>query len=456
MVVTDLSASRIRFDVFDTADALASAVPWASADIAPADLARKAQWSLLLSHTDSTEAVYGATPNGAAPADVRLPAFLHLVVTRDGETPKESPSASSAAADSRAEGRKKVMLITRGTRGDVQPFVALARGLALHCNCEAMVVTELRWKDFVKKNGLGADEGGDLPRRIRFRPSGGDTTLKVQSRGARFAMTFGQHSDTLQALMLSRSEVEFFSSEGCCYYWAKKERPDFIVFGFTLTHIAMIISESLEIPIVGFTLQPTREIERREWNVRMLGDALEPLAAAVNGVEFQAFLQQAMERIPSPNTLNSLRISRGLLPCPADIDTEDRQTAELLRQNICKVVPISSELLPDQAVDGMKLTDFIFLHENPTQGAKELLREVEQFIEKNKKAGKAVVAMTFSSMPVGKRKMLQIAAELVRQEVACIVLAAGQPEAAKACCGMFYQNTFRMQQYSNRIVRMRT
>ena len=24
---------------------------------------------------------------------------------------------------------------------------------------EAMVVTELRWKDFVKKNGLGADEG---------------------------------------------------------------------------------------------------------------------------------------------------------------------------------------------------------------------------------------------------------------------------------------------------------
>ena len=35
------------------------------------------------------------------------------------------------------------MLITRGTRGDVQPFVALARGLALHCNCEADVAVGL-------------------------------------------------------------------------------------------------------------------------------------------------------------------------------------------------------------------------------------------------------------------------------------------------------------------------
>eukprot|EP00439_Symbiodinium_sp_Y106_P087010 s180_g38.t1 len=428
MVVTDLSASRLRFEVFDAADALASAVPWAFAEISPEDLSRKEKWSLLLSHTDSMEAVYGAPPRDAAPADVRRPAFLHLEVTSAGRAAKDAGPASAASAEADTQRRKKVMLITRGTRGDVQPFVALARGLALHCNCEAVVVTELRWKDFVKKNGLDRDAGGDLPARIRFRPSGGDTTLKVKTRGARLAMTIGQHSDTLQALMLSRSEVEFFSSEGCCYYWAQQEQPDFIVFGFTLTHIAMIISESLGIPIVGFTLQPTREIERREWNVRMLGDALEPLAAAVNGVEFQAFLQQAMERIPSPNTLNSLRISRGLLPCPADIDTKDRQTAELLRHKICKVVPISRELLPDQEVEGIKLTNFIFLRENPSQSARDLLSEVATFIKKAKAEGKAVVAMTFSSMPVGKKKMLQVAVELAKQNVACIVLAAGQPE----------------------------
>ena len=29
-----------------------------------------------------------------------------------------------------------------------------------------------------------------------------------------------------------------------------------------------------EIPIVGFTLQPTREIERREWNVRLLASMM--------------------------------------------------------------------------------------------------------------------------------------------------------------------------------------
>lgn len=35
----------------------------------------------------------------------------------------------------------------------------------------------------------------------------------------------------LQTLMFSRSEAEFFPSEGCCFYWAEKEKPDFIVFG---------------------------------------------------------------------------------------------------------------------------------------------------------------------------------------------------------------------------------
>ena len=40
-----------------------------------------------------------------------------------------------------------------------------------------------------------------------------------------------------------------------------QEKPDFIVFTFLLIHVAMIISEALEIPVVGFIFQPNREIE---------------------------------------------------------------------------------------------------------------------------------------------------------------------------------------------------
>ncbi|CAJ1386302.1 unnamed protein product [Effrenium voratum] len=131
------------------------------------------------------------------------------------------------------------MLITRGTRGDIQPFVALARGLILEQNCDVVFVTELPWKKFVK----AATE--DLPRgRLRFRPCGGDTSRRVSGDLARYVLSLGQQSVALQALVFSRSEVEFFPSEGCFFHWAWEERPTFIVFGFLLIHVAMIISEA--------------------------------------------------------------------------------------------------------------------------------------------------------------------------------------------------------------------
>ena len=53
------------------------------------------------------------------------------------------------------------------------------------------------------------------------------------------------------------------AGQGCCYFWANEERPDFIVFGFTMCHVAMILSEGLRIPIVGFICQPDHKIEAR-------------------------------------------------------------------------------------------------------------------------------------------------------------------------------------------------
>ena len=61
----------------------------------------------------------------------------------------------------------------------------------------------------------------------------------------------------MQTIMLAWAEREFFESEPAMFYWAEKLHPDLLLFGFTVTNIAMIISEALNIPLIGFILQPT-------------------------------------------------------------------------------------------------------------------------------------------------------------------------------------------------------
>ncbi|GBG28758.1 Sterol 3-beta-glucosyltransferase [Hondaea fermentalgiana] len=129
---------------------------------------------------------------------------------------------------------KHVMIITRGTRGDVQPFLALARELANRFNWMVTICSEFRYKDYIKKQALGLERGC-----IRFRISGGDTQKRVDSRISKWAINLS--SSTMQHIMLAFSEREFFDSEPALFYWAKTIKPDYLMFGFTLAAIAMII-----------------------------------------------------------------------------------------------------------------------------------------------------------------------------------------------------------------------
>lgn len=71
-------------------------------------------------------------------------------------------------------------------------------------------------------------------------------------------------SEVMQATMLARSEVEFFASglqlrkqpnltpkEPYIYHWASTMNPDVILYGFTMASIALLLCESLHIPIIG-------------------------------------------------------------------------------------------------------------------------------------------------------------------------------------------------------------
>lgn len=456
---------RVRFEVLDEHLAR-SELPLAFAEIDTLDLARHRSWRLLLSDPVSSEAIYGDDDDSPEVegrdnqphrgSRVRCPAFLQVhTEISGGLNPLPSSSSNAEALSSQvstgsagsAPGsptrRRRVMILTRGTRGDVQPFVALARGLIMHCNCQVTIVTELCWKQFIKAARIGLPE-----RTLLFRPSGGDTMRKVGEYLPRMVMRYGQHSDGLQALILSRCEVEFFPSEGCMYHWATRDeagellpfsaRPDLIVFSVTTVHIAMILSEALEIPITGFILQPRREIEPRADPQTLLHEAFAPLRQVLRGTEFNEALRQVMESVGGRWTLNELRTSRGLGACPRDIHTQNVAFEELTGQRVRMVVPVNRLFFHSQAEElersGFTLTDFIFLR----LGTDELDPVIEGFINEARSVGRRIVGITFSSMPVGERRLLEIAIEIStkcvppvdlvqdRHKPACIVLAGGQ------------------------------
>eukprot|EP00930_Biecheleria_cincta_P044248 TRINITY_DN30376_c0_g1_i1.p1 TRINITY_DN30376_c0_g1~~TRINITY_DN30376_c0_g1_i1.p1 ORF type:complete len:958 (-),score=122.45 TRINITY_DN30376_c0_g1_i1:47-2872(-) len=399
---------RLRFDVFDAEH---SVIGFAEIDAEELVKDNKTSWRLLLSSPRASD--YESPIYGKQGDNPRAPTFLKVSRKIHGDPDVPGPDLDYIAGCGerpRHEGRKRVMIMTRGTRGDIQPYIALARGLVQHENCEVTIVTELCWKKFVQENREDLPPGT-----IHFRPSGGNTTKQTGSATAIAALRLGQHLDTLQTIMLSKSEQNFFSSEGCCFFWAKEEQPDFIVFGFTVTHMAMIISEKLSIPLVGFFLQPDRQIKpRKVQKGEIVGALLGPVREKIAGVKANAIIAQVMQQIPDgAPALNELRTSRGLNPYPRHFQTEFLHYGELKAKKVPMLVPISPVACTREderewvTENGFELTDFIFLRKPQDK----LPSRIKDFIDRNKAKKRKIVAIAFSSMPVGENQILGIAAQ---------------------------------------------
>jgi hypothetical protein len=426
---------RLRFEVFE--EHRLSAQPFGFAEIDVLDLSQHTVWRLMLSDPAAENAIYGEKKEPAESGDkteplLRRPSFIQLrtsgmdfspvptffhparqpspVVVEDVPCPGHFPGCGWRRE--RIPGKKRVLIMTRGTRGDVQPFLALARGLAAEpFNCEVTFCTEIVWKQFVLDSRDGLP-----PHSLHFRPSGGNTIKQTQLPLTLRILKAGQHADSIQAVCLANSEQNFLSAEGCFFYWAWEEQPDFIVFGFTGTHIALIISEALQIPIVGFLLQPAHELEQRINPATVRDQLLGPVRQIIGTQEFNAALQQIMELVGDGGpTLNTLRLSRGLAPGPRGIQDDFLQYAELTAQNVPQIVPISPLALGSHAQAlrerGLTPTDFIFLRRGM---ADSLDNDVSNFIHRARSERRQIVLMSFSSMPVGERKILQAAVEVCK------------------------------------------
>ena len=81
--------------------------------------------------------------------------------------------------------------MTRGTRGDVQPFVALARGLCSERGWLVTICTEARWKGWVEAQCADITAGA-----VHFVCSGGDTQRQTETWVSKEARARRMHAYT--------------------------------------------------------------------------------------------------------------------------------------------------------------------------------------------------------------------------------------------------------------------
>eukprot|EP00668_Euglena_longa_P041584 GGOE01054745.1.p1 GENE.GGOE01054745.1~~GGOE01054745.1.p1 ORF type:complete len:641 (+),score=129.55 GGOE01054745.1:66-1988(+) len=341
---------------------------------------------------------------------------VHLM--SDGESAPEylAPEGSSRPGNPRHEdGTTHAMIITRGTRGDVQPFVALARGLANSLGWMVTICTEMNCKAFIKEHS-DVQKGA-----IRFVPSGGNTPAYINKVLSRWAIR--SKSELMQAFMLARSEMEFFDSAPAMIYWARNLRPNVLIYGFTMPHIALMISELFKIPMIGFILQPNVIPSKELLAIEPLSDFLLCGEAHITTHVAHARLKKIHDYSPTHGRLNHIRATYGLPPLKVN-------SFQLLQAyNMPLIVPINEFCFGRHPADwspNTVFTDFIFLRRprldgkpdaflEPVLDAADVGAEFAIFIEEAKGAQAPVVLMAFSSMPVPRQEILEMAIKIIRE-----------------------------------------
>ncbi|CAJ1387869.1 unnamed protein product [Effrenium voratum] len=308
-----------------------------------------------------------------------------------------------------------VFMMTRGTRGDVQPFVTLARGLAETHGWLVTICTELTHADFVRK-------WSDVSRgRIRFRPSGGNTEAKMDTFGSHLLLS--TRTEFLQMIALSRSEAEFFSSATVfvdeVLAAEKGPRPvDLIMFGFTLAGVAALVSEYCKKPLIGFILQPSCiPSTDQDWKAVMAIDGAEG-HSLLDAIEEMAFtshnslkvLKDLAEKNPFASmNLNNLRLMFGL-------GCVDDTWQALLDAKVPIIIPMAPGTFqrPEDWPESIIQTDFLFLRRKEAAAAKSRsLGDAGTFISNARKAGAKLCLISFSSMPVQRRTLLRIILKII-------------------------------------------
>jgi len=416
----DLDKTQIRLSLFDTdrVKGIRAATGdkfIGEATVTVRDLIKRTSRTLLMSTRDGAPVLSSKPPH--------LPCEIDVSVLQP--LPESWPEQLPLDTDyTKEDYPKHVFVMTRGTRGDVQPFVALARGMASELGWMVTICTELKWKDFVMKNA-------DVPRgKIRYRPSGGDTDKRVQKASAQWAMN--SKGEVLQSLMLAFAEAEFFDSGPVFVHHllrmqVSRTPVDLIMFSFTTAGVGLLASERCSIPCAGFILQPScipskdpdwKAIVAIDSHAFQMLDRLEETYFTSHDT-LEKLKGLAESGFAGKHSLRNMRKDFGLRPAPT--------WKTIGKQDIPLIIPMApgSFRRPDDWGKGVQFTDFIFLRRQGP-GASKLGEPADSFIEKAKAAGQKLIVMTFSSMPVKRQRTLQIATKILKEcKFPCALLYVG-------------------------------
>ena len=322
------------------------------------------------------------------------------------------PLSGAAASSATKQYPKHIFMMSRGTRGDVQPFLALARGMASQRGWLVTICTELAWKDFVE--GKATDGCGDGA--VRFLPSGGDTALQTSTWVAGQAMK--AKTEVMQTIMMAAAESNFFASAPVIATMIERagteQAIDLLVPGFTLTGVGLLLSERFEIPLAAFCLQPTCIPSRDpEWRnvIPIESHGLSLLERVEKGYFTSHAALQSLKTCFESAPMSSLSLPklRGYYGLPPS-----HTWRSVFEQDIPMVIPMLPGTfdMPGDWNPRIEMTDFIFLRSS-APGAGKLSQDVAQFCDEARKAGRKLVLMTFSSMPVPRAVMLECAVKMV-------------------------------------------
>mmetsp|Transcript_4412 Transcript_4412/g.9575 ORF Transcript_4412/g.9575 Transcript_4412/m.9575 type:complete len:692 (-) Transcript_4412:86-2161(-) len=310
-------------------------------------------------------------------------------------------------------------LMTRGTRGDIQPFIALGCGLASERGWLVTICTELRYKDLVKQYGSSVAAG-----RVRFRPCGGDTEQQMDEGLTQWVVN--SNSDFMQMVVLSASEANFFNSAPAFLHHVQRceeERPvDVIIAGLTVIGAAMLISEVVNKPLINFNLQPY-SIPSQDKDWKAIPNASDSGRQSLIGLlEKKAFTSsETLEMFKWGMDHNPFNRNR-LMDLRRELDLPAVDTYSALRSGkVPVVIPIQPGLVkrPSDWPKSIVETDFIFLRAarseaepRPTVASNPVLAD---FISAAKSSKSPLVLMTFSSMPVQTETVLACAAKMLQE-----------------------------------------
>jgi UDP:flavonoid glycosyltransferase YjiC (YdhE family) len=136
----------------------------------------------------------------------------------------------------------RISIITAGSRGDVQPYVALALGLR-RAGHDVRVATHENFRGFVTEHGLA------------FAPVAGDPRAVLQSRAAERWLATGRNRNMLGFMRELRALAPALVESSLADYWAAGRDADAIIYsvvGFASLHVA----ERLDVPAFAAFLQP--------------------------------------------------------------------------------------------------------------------------------------------------------------------------------------------------------